>query len=129
MISHLLASLSVIATTYGYGEKSCYSRFLAQPVSCLRGLSTATGENFDPLKPTFAMYVPKTRRIRSQWIGLKVKGSAKCVWLWLNDRKPKLGLDLTPGALKKLGIKPNSTWSGMLQLCTPYTNHQTLIFN
>lgn len=100
-----------IATTYGYGEYSCIS----QDHRCTSGAITASGEIFDPNLPTAAIYLPVNMKLRPVWVWLKYK--EKCARIRINDKKGKKGFDLSPMALKLLGVKPHKSWSGKIEVC------------
>lgn len=116
-ISHFLAIAAThIATTYGYGELSCTSPIHSGVAPCVLGTFTASGEMFDPKLATAAIHLPKRYRIRPQIIRIKTPDSP-CTSIRLNDKKGNQGFDLSPGALSKMGIKPHSKWSDIIELC------------
>ena len=111
----LLFASQFRANVYGYGEPSCYRGNKVAP--CVKGTRTASGEIFDPKLPTVAVWLPRRVRLEPQWVFVRLEGRHRCAKLWLNDRKGRRGFDLSPGAVKALGIKPSRHWSGKLQGC------------
>ena len=114
VLACLALAASSQANVYGYKEMSCMDG--KRVIPCEKGAITASGEEFDPELPTFAVWMPRKMRVRPQWVWVRLE-QGTCTQLWLNDKKGKQGFDLTPGALKALGVKPRSTWSGHLKLC------------
>lgn len=113
-----IASLSA-ATTYGYGEFSCTNG--RQLIPCAEGAITASGDRFHPNTITAAIWWPGGRRKKFQkfWTYISVRGIGKCTRILINDKKGSPGIDLTPGALRALGVKANRRWSGFIEMCTP----------
>lgn len=111
-----------ISTTYGYGEMMCGDT--DKPQVCSKGAITASGVPFEPDKPTIAVPMPANMRLRAPLsVSLYSEALGECVQMWLTDKKNAKfigngGLDLSPGALKALGIKPSKHWSGRVELCT-----------
>lgn len=122
MMELVTVALSLISTTYGHQEMYCGD--YDKPEVCAKGAITASGEEFDPNKATAAIPAPKNKILRPFYVWIKdIKG--RCRRIKVNDKANekwigKRGLDLTPGALRKLGIKPTKHWSGRLELCSGY---------
>lgn len=110
------------ATTYGYGEGNCGDP--ETPRKCTKGAITASGQVFDPDLPTAALPTARSTRIKPFKAYLKAKNGSTCAWILINDKKnwryvgqPYGGLDMSPGALKALGITPRGTWTGLIEEC------------
>ncbi len=116
----LLATSTLIATVYGFGESYCGD--YGQPRPCSIGAVTASGEMFDPMLPTAAIALPRNQVLRPFWAWLRV-GNGDCQKVWVNDKKNEryIGdkdLDLTPAAVHLLtGQTPTQFWSGVVKLC------------
>lgn len=124
-----LAFLVSFSTTYGYGEFYCGD--IGRPRPCERGAITASGEPFDPDLPTAAVFAPTNLRIIPTVVHMRID-DGPCAEILVTDKgNPrfigKRGFDLTPGALRALGIEPHSKWSGYVQPCQPEgdNNEQT----
>jgi len=113
----LVSAVTAIATSYGYGELSCQDKH-GHLARCVRGTRTASGEIFDPARPTAAMWLPSRMKIKPGWVNLSlINNPARCVGIWVNDKKGSKGLDLSPGAIRKLGGMPSKHWTGRVRLC------------
>lgn len=111
------------ATTYGWGEGNCCD--VGKACKCEKGAVTASGQPFDPDLPTCAVPAPTKLRMVPIKIYARVD-KGPCVMLVCNDKSsPKWigqrGLDLTPGALRKLGVNPHKHWSGTVHICKETT--------
>jgi len=107
------------ASVYGFGENNCGDSHSAR--TCADGATTASGEVFNPQLATAAIPIKGDRVLRPFDIWLRVDGGV-CSIIRVNDKlnpryKLKRSFDLTPGALKKLGVKPNKYWSGNVFKC------------
>ena len=116
---YIQTASGLISTTYGYGEYMCGE--VGSPRPCSVGAITSTNMEFYPDAPTAAIFVPASLYFRPTWIRLRV-GDNACAWVLLNDKGnerfyKKRGFDLTPGALKVLGIKPSKYWKGVVHIC------------
>lgn len=114
-------AFGLLSTTYGHGELQCGD--VHKPRRCEKGAITASGEVFDPQKPTAAVFAPKTLILRPVDVWMQV-GDGPCAKIRVNDKgHPRYighrGFDLSPGALKALGIKPHKQWSGVVKQCKP----------
>lgn len=111
-----------IATVFGFGELSCGSG--KRPRRCLKGLKTASGEDFDPNKPQVALALPLKMKVipRNIWLRLK---NGRCTQVRLTDKKSQKvkgkPWDMTPGAVRALGDVPTPYWSARVFLCEPRT--------
>ena len=119
MVEYVMVALTLTATSYGHGEESCGD--VGSPVACAAGALTSSGETFDPEEPTAAVPAPAKQRTRPMYVSVKAVNGA-CVNIRINNKaNPKYvgrrGLDLTPGALRLLGIEPTKHWSGKLEMC------------
>lgn len=110
------------ATTYGWGEMMCGD--VGKARSCSEGAITASGQVFDPELPTAAIAAPFNLRMPKTGVEvyMKVEGG-ECTKILVNDKKNprfigKKPFDLTPGALRALGVNPTRHWSGKVLLCT-----------
>lgn len=107
------------ATTYGHGGFNCGD--VGKPVQCKYGAITASGVVLHPDEPQVAIAIPKKWRIRPRFIYIRTKDSP-CVEVHLVDKMNeryvgKRGFDITPGTLRKLGIKPTKHWSDKIYVC------------
>ena len=130
MASALLAALitqslspTMVHTTYGYGETFCGDPHA--PRTCDSSATTASGLPFHPDEPHVAIHVPSevTDRVRirpGRWtVCFRHVRYGTDVHLPITDKKGNSGgLDLSPGALRLLGITPSPFWSGTLTPCT-----------
>ena len=119
MIEYVVIALTLTASTYGYDEDKCGDT--DKPVSCASGATTSSGEEFDPDEATAAVPAPTKQRTRPMFVSVKAVNGT-CVDIRINDKgNPRYigrrGLDLTPGALRLLGIEPTKHWSGKLEMC------------
>lgn len=119
MLEYVVIALTLTASTYGYGEGKCGDT--DKPVSCASGATTSSGEAFDPEEATAAVPAPAKQRTRPMYVSVKA-ANGTCVQIKVNDKSAerwvfRRGLDLTPGALRALGIVPSRYWSGKLELC------------
>jgi hypothetical protein len=109
-----------VATVFGFGELSCGSG--KKPRRCLKGLKTASGEDFDPDKAQVALALPLKMKMTPRNIWLKLK-NGQCTQLRLTDKKSlrikRKPWDMTPGAVRALGAKPTPYWSARVFLCEP----------
>jgi hypothetical protein len=119
MIEYVVLALTLPASLYGTGEIRCGDT--DKPVPCASGATTSSGEAFDPEEATAAVPAPAKQRTRPMRVSVKaIDGS--CVQIKINDKSHprwigRRGLDLTPGALRLLGIEPTKHWSGPLEMC------------
>ena len=122
MLEYVILAGSLVAFTFGYSEKMCGD--IHHPVACSVGATTASGEPFNPnVIASAAIPIPKGMRLKTLIIKLRAK-NGKCVPIRVNDRSPekwigKRGFELTPAALRKLGIVPSKIWSGFVEICYP----------
>lgn len=121
MLTELIALAFMLpASTYGYGELMCCD--IGNPCPCGEGATTASGDKFDPELPTAAVFAPTSLPMTNVTVYMQ-HNDGPCVAITVNDKgNPrfigKRGFDLTPGALRALGITPSPTWSGMIKECT-----------
>jgi hypothetical protein len=120
MVEYVMVALALTATTYGHGEEGKCGD-VGSPVACEQGAITSSGEIFDPEEPTAAVPAPAKQRTRPMYVSVKAV-NGDCVQIKVNDKaNPRYigrrGLDLTPGALRLLGIEPTKHWSGKLEMC------------
>ena len=115
-------ALSLPATTYGYGETYCGDPH--GPVTCDATATTASGLPFDPEEAHVAVHLPPevTARVLirpGRWqVCLRHAVTGTPTWLPVTDKKGRPGgLDLSPGALRLLGIEPSPAFSGNLTPC------------
>lgn len=111
-----------VHTTYGYGETRCGDPH--EPRTCDSTATTASGLPFHPDEPHVALHVPSavTSRVRirpGRWsVCFLHARTGEPVHLPVTDKKGNPGgLDLSPGALRLLGISPSPSWSGNLTPC------------
>jgi hypothetical protein len=117
ILPFLVAAVTTMATTYGHGELSCRND-LGYVTRCVRGARTASGEVFDPARPTAAIWLPRHVRLKPQWVNLSLLNNPmRCVRIWINDKKGSKGFDLSPGAIRELGEVPSRNWKGRVRLC------------
>jgi rare lipoprotein A (peptidoglycan hydrolase) len=122
MIEYIILAGSLSAFTFGYQEKMCGD--VKHPTECTVGAKTASGEKFNPnVIASAALPLPKRFKMKAMTILFKAR-NGNCVKIRVNDRAPakwlkKRGFELTPAALRLLGIKPNRKWSGKVELCEP----------
>lgn len=119
MIEYVVLALTLPASTYGHLEASCGD--VGAPVACDSNATTSSGEGFDPDLPTAAVPAPAKQRTRPMFVSVKSVAGI-CVKIRVNDKGHprwigRRGLDLTPGALRLLGIEPTKHWSGRLEMC------------
>ena len=121
LIAHAL-SPTLVHTTYGYGEAYCGDPH--EPRTCDAAATTASGLPFHPDEPHVALHVPAsvTERVRirpGRWsVCFRHTQTGEPVRLPITDKKGNPGgFDLSPGALRLLGITPSPTWSGTLMTC------------
>lgn len=119
MIEYIALALALPHSTYGWGSNNCGD--IGRPVACSKGAITSSGEEFDPDAVTAAVPAPTSQRTRVTTVKLRAT-SGKCVAIKINDKSnPRFiglrGLDLTPGALRALGIEPTRHWSGRIEMC------------
>jgi hypothetical protein len=120
MISYLLLASGLMAYTFGYSEMKCGE--IHKPVACSHGAKTASGEEFDPKNiASAAIPLPKNIRMIPVTVKLRIQGG-ECAEIRVNDKAPekwlgKRGFELTPAALKKLGVTPSKSWSGIVEVC------------
>jgi len=121
MLSYLLAASGATATIYGVsGEMYCGSP--DSPQACDSSATTASGEPFDPTKPTAAVAIPNKYILRPGWVMLRLEGG-KCSPVRINDRMNEryvhtdIRFDLSPAAVASLGGTPSPTWSGRVHIC------------
>lgn len=121
---YILVATHQPASTYGYGEMMCGD--VGAPRTCDVGAWTASGEPFSPPAPTAAVAAPFNLKLRARWVMLRVSpeygGSGECQWIRINDKMNprwvgRRGFDLTPGALRRLGVRPRRNWSGRVSMC------------
>jgi hypothetical protein len=82
---------------------------------------TASGITLGSGLPIVAVAAPTKMRTRPYWVKMRV-GDSKCKYLLVADKmNPRYihtrGFDLTPAALRKLGINPSPHWSGKVEVC------------
>jgi hypothetical protein len=116
---YIVMALMKTATIYGFGESYCGD--IGKAVPCDHRAITASGEPFDPKKPTAAIPMPAKRIMRPTVIWLKTV-TGECVAIRLNDKKNARyigngGLDLTPAAVSVLGHDAHKAWSGKVEAC------------
>jgi len=122
LIEYIVLAGSLVAFTFGYSEKRCGD--INHPVACSIGATTSSGEKFNPLLiASAALPLPRRLKMRALTIKFKAK-NGKCVPIRINDKSPekwigKRGFELTPAALRILGITPSKKWSGRVELCEP----------
>jgi len=97
-----------LSSTYGYGEHHCGD--YGEPTPCIKGTITASGDTFDPELPTAAIAAPRNLKMVSTVVYMSANGG-RCVAITVNDKMNeryigKRGFDLSPGALKALGLEP-----------------------
>lgn len=97
-----------ISSTYGFGEWNCGDIGKAKP--CIKGQPTASGVLLDPDAPQAAIAAPTNMRMRPVTVYMRVPGGP-CVAIQVIDKmNPRYigerGFDLTPGALRALGVEP-----------------------
>lgn len=121
MITHYLAiALMYPATTYGWGEIMCGD--VDNPMPCVAGTTTASGDLFDPELPSAAVPAPFNLRMKSKVIWIRNE-HGECKSITLNDKKnPRYvgngGLDLSRGAIEMLFPSVASrSWSGKVEVC------------
>jgi hypothetical protein len=111
-------AVTLPASVYGLGEVACGDAHAPRP--CAQGAQTASGETFDPRRPTAAVFMPARYRVRPHWLFLRA-GEGPCVAIWVNDKgnpryHGKRGLDLTPGAFEALTGSKARPWSSLPKL-------------
>lgn len=97
-----------LSSTYGFGEFNCGD--IGKPKPCVEGQPTASGLPLRPDLPTAAVAAPTNLRMYPVVVHMRVPGGP-CVEILVNDKMNpryigKRGFDLTPGALKALGLEP-----------------------
>jgi hypothetical protein len=124
-VSHMLFLASISSnfveqrksTTYGFSEAYCGDTH--RPTPCAHGAVTATGEKFDPTRPTAAIPLPTNIRLRKGFHVNLQHGNGPCVPIWVNDKKNARyrgshDFDLTPAAVYAItGKKPTKYWSSL----------------
>jgi hypothetical protein len=120
-----LASIShgKTSSVYGFSELNCGDTHT--PTSCAVGATTATGDAFDPAKPTAAIPLPANRRLRKGFhIYLRHTAEGPCVPIYVNDKmnarfRGSHNFDLTPAAVYAItGKYPTKYWSSKeVQIC------------
>ena len=118
ILFYILLASGLHSTTYGWGGNFCGD--IGEPVPCVKGLYTASGEIFDPEQPTAAVFTPTKLVMRPRVVPMRLDG--KCKYVRVNDKgSPRFigerGFDLTPAAIKLLGGVPTSHWSGKVTVC------------
>jgi hypothetical protein len=119
----LIVANGMLATTYGHGEWNCGD--VGNPKPCAHGAVTASGETFDPGKPSAAIAAPADFVLDGRYIFIRTAIS-KCVKVRLNDKMNERyigerGFDLTPEAVRLLtNADPTPYWSDAVYLCRPY---------
>lgn len=88
---------------------------------CLMGAPTASGLPLDHNLPIFAVAAPTNMPVKATWVKMRLD-QGPCRWLILADKmNPRYigerGYDLTPAALRTLGVTPTKHWSGKLTPC------------
>jgi len=116
----IMTAITVFSTTYSYGEMMCGD--IGKPVKCQKGAITASGIPIDGKLPIIAIAAPTRMILRPHWVHMQLEGKESCHWLLLADKMNpryigKRGFDLTPSALRTLGVTPDPTWSGNLIMC------------
>jgi hypothetical protein len=116
----------LVATTYGYSEKSCGTE---KPTECKHGAVTASGVLLNPDLPQAAIAIPKKYRVRPTTVCLKTKNGKKAYITIIDKMNERFvgnrSYDLTPAALKALGIEPNPFWSDRIYSCqTEESEHE-----
>lgn len=124
ILATLLAANGMIATTYGYGERSCGE---IRPQACQKGATTASGIPFDPNRPTAAIALKKASIMHPIVVMIRVEGGMCTPILFIDKKHPRYyrsskPIDLTPGALRALGVRPHATWSGKVYICPRLRN-------
>lgn len=119
ILATIIAASGSIATTYGYGERYCGE---ISPRSCQIGATTASGVPFNPELPTAAIALKQGTIMRPVVVMLRVEGGFCTPILFTDKKHPRYykstkPIDLTPGALRALGVKPKSYWSGRVFVC------------
>lgn len=124
LTKYIELAFTLLATTYGYGEKMCGD--VGHAVRCRSGIPTASGIPFDTSRPQLAVAAPAILRMerREAWIRLDQPG-APCVHVEIVDKMAERwiglrGFDLNPAALRLLmpdGAGPE--WSGRVRRCIP----------
>jgi len=130
ILDYIVIASGLLSTTYGYNEKNCGD--IGKPVACSSEAVTASGIRLGSGLPIVAVAAPTRMRMRPFWVRMKTENSP-CTYLLVADKmNPRYihdrGYDLTPDALKKLGITPSPHWSGKVEVCwgsnffKPYRN-------
>ena len=120
MQAYVSLALTLTHSVYGVNqEKMCGD--VGKPVACVQGARTSSGEEFNPDAVTAAVPAPTAQRTRITTVKLRAV-SGECVEIRVNDKANSRfigvrGLDLTPGALRALGIEPTKYWSGRIEMC------------
>lgn len=112
-------AVALPASVYGLAEVQCGDVHAPRP--CVYGAVTASGETFDPGKPTAAVFLPAQYRARPHWLHVRAGEGRPCVAIWVNDKgnpryQGKRGLDLTPAAYKALTGNEAKPWSSIPKL-------------
>lgn len=119
ILATILAASGTTATTYGYGEQYCGEE---EPISCDLGAITASGVPFDPNLPQAAIALKQQTVMHPIIVGLRTE-SGPCAPIQFVDKKHARfygsdhPFDLTPGALRAMGVLPSATWSGRVYVC------------
>lgn len=97
-----------LSSTYGFGEYNCGD--IGKPKPCVKGQPTASGVLLDPNLPQAAIAAPTNLRMYPVSVYMRVPGGP-CVAIQVVDKMNpryigKRGFDLTPGALRALGVEP-----------------------
>lgn len=121
LVSIIMASSGLGATTYGWGEMMCGDVGKARP--CNEEAITASGTPLKDDLPIVALSMPTNRILRkAHTIKISLDGGKTCRRVLLADKKNERFAetkpwDLTPAALKKLGVEPTKHWSGEVTVC------------
>lgn len=119
-IKLLKLAMTLQATVYGLGENMCGD--IGDPMPCIKGAVTSSGEIFDPNIPSAALPFPTKRVIKPMSIYISIN-NGKCILVRLNDKSNprwigRRGLDLSPAAIKQsTGEYPDKHWGGTVKLC------------
>lgn len=120
---------TLLATTYGYGEKMCGE--VIDPKPCVAGQLTASGIPFDPLIPTVAVHSTPNRRIRgTAFVCLRHLVSGAKVFLRVTDKHYMDGrIDLSPAAVAAIGGNPTNYWSSRVESCNRRSTKHDYVSN
>lgn len=121
ILFYILVASGLHSTTYGYSELMCGD--IGKPKKCSKGAVTASGEVFDPMLPTAAIFSPTELRMWKRATVVPVRTSGRCKFIRINDKGApkyigKRGFDLTPASVRLLGGRSTRYWSGTVTVCS-----------